>query len=209
MQVQRINSYPNYNPNFSAIKNVKYNGLFKKLSNCDKKYYKETIEKSLREFPEFIDYCNKHDVDIIFDTKVRDFIAPHMKGLDSGYNISIILKIVYERLWNTENGSVNEFLRKLFLNPIEQRVVIEQKFEQDGSRLSNEVINNFVKYINGKGRDSFVVKLRNADMEILKKTDPETYKEISEQMDSTYNKSLQVFYNKNIVNDNKPKLPLA
>ena len=175
MQVQQINNYSNYNPNFSAIKSVKYNGLFKKLSDCDKKEYKEIIEKSLREFPEFMDFCNKHDVDIIFDTKVKDFIAPHMKGFDSGYNISIILKIAYERLWNTENGSANEFLRKIFLNPIEQRVVIEQEFKQEGSRLSNKVINNFVKYINGTGRNPFVVKLRNADMEILKKTDPEAY----------------------------------
>ena len=120
-------------------------------------------------------FINANCQDIVINTKVRDFIAPHMKGFDSGYNISIILKIAYERLWNTENGSANEFLRKIFLNPIEQRVVIEQEFKQEGSRLSNKVINNFVKYINGTGRNPFVVKLRNADMEILKKTDPEAY----------------------------------
>lgn len=202
MQIQRINNHSqNYNPNFSAIKSVKYNGLFKKLSDCDKKEYKEIIEKSLREFPEFMDYCNKHDVDIIFDTKVEDFIAPHMKGFDSGYNISIILKIVYERLWNTENGSANEFLRKIFLNPIEQRVVIEQEFKQEGSRLSNKVINNFVKYINGKGRDSFINKLKNANVEILNGTAPNLYR-------STSQPTIMVFNKKPLCNT-EPKIPLA
>lgn len=196
MQVQRINNYPNYNPNFSAIKSIQYQGLFKKLPQWQMKNYKETIEKSLREFPEFMDYCNKHDVDIIFDTKVKDFVAPHMKGFDSGYNISIILKIVYERLWNTENGSANEFLRKIFLNPIEQRVVVEHTFKQEGSELSDNTINNFIKNINKDGHTSIIKKIKNANLEILKETEPDAFKKEQEQIDKQYHNKLVNFFEK-------------
>ena len=67
MQVQNItltqNNYSSqrHNPNFTAIKSVKCDGLYKKYPELAN----ELIE-ALKQNPKAMEFCKKYDVDIIF-----------------------------------------------------------------------------------------------------------------------------------------------
>lgn len=66
MQIQNVNfAQNNYSqkssPNFTSIKSIKYEGLYKKYSELA-----NNLEDTLRNNPKAMAFCNKYDVNIVF-----------------------------------------------------------------------------------------------------------------------------------------------
>ena len=66
MQINNMTSQPNnssnkYNPNFTSIKSIKCEGMYKKYPQ-----FANSLVESFQKNPKAIEFCKKYDVDIVF-----------------------------------------------------------------------------------------------------------------------------------------------
>ena len=159
MQVQRINNYSRIsNPNFSAIKSIKYIGEF---SNPSNKSLADRIMNAVKNTPEFIEFYNNNDIDIVLDAQLKEYsyIMGKMRN-----TLDYTLTILYEKPANT----IKEHWEKI-LNPMEKLNI--STFFADKTSLSEDTVNQFIEtFIKPDGMFTLKHELKKAQAQINKAT---------------------------------------
>lgn len=161
MQVQNVtlnNSYSQKkNPNFTAIKSVKCEGLYKKYPE----YANELVE-AFKQNPKAMEFCKKYDVDIVF------YAVKQMQD-----NVKSSILIFFD---NVSKSRAKRFFDKLFGNN-EDKVVLHawgNKYSLQKSLKSSteELVNNIIlpeRKIEGHYRGGLLnAHLESADEKIQK-----------------------------------------